>query len=138
MTATDQLTQKLLDIINQLQAATMAHASDAMNIALASIQVDCAKNFLISLVSGLFLIIMLKIFFKIKARIDSDEESEKPSYECLTWDSEEVISSLVVIGILSFIAIIFFIATIIDIWSWVGLFNPKLYLAHEIIQKVIT
>ena len=136
MTTTDQLANKLLEIINQIQQGVVAHAPDAMNILLKTVQIDCAQNFLITFISGLFLASMAKIFFKIKKSIENDRKLNKSYSERLEWDHGGIIISLLIMAVVSTFALIFFIASIVDVWSWVGLFNPKLYLAHEIIQKV--
>lgn len=61
MTATDQLAGKLLDIINQIQTGIVAHGADAMNLALAAVQLDGWS----SLMYGLALFIIFIINFVI-------------------------------------------------------------------------
>lgn len=138
MTAADQLTGKLLDIINQVQSGIVAHAPDAVNLVLASTQIDCLQSIILSFIGVIVSIICGFIIFKIQKKIDADKKDNKPYHERLTWIEPEAVLPALFAGLSGSIILVISVITLLDIWNWVGLFNPKLYLAHQIIAKVMS
>jgi hypothetical protein len=137
MATTDQLAGKVLEIINQVQSGIITHAPDAVSLVLASTQVSCFQRLFWCFCGLLIVTAFIIILFKMKARIDKDKKSVEPHYERLRWSDDGVQISLCAMFVLGTIIGIGSLIGFFSIWNWVGIINPKLYLAHEIIQKVM-
>jgi hypothetical protein len=123
MTSTDQLAGKLLDIINQVQSTVTNHAADAVNLVLLSTQIDGLTWLMFSILpfcASLIFTYFLVTNPKCKANRKNDEFGVDGFFVLLT----------ILLGI-------FMLCNIFYIWNWIQVFSPKLYLAHEIIQKVM-
>lgn len=129
MTATDQLANKLLEIINQVQSTVTNHGADAVNLILMSIRIEGIIYFIVSLLPlcfmGCFFIHNMKLYFKVKRNDFEKFKKDKFSMQI------DIFAPLIV-GIIPIILIAVF-----SPFTLIQPFSPKLYLAHEIIQKVI-
>lgn len=114
MTNTDALTGKLLEIINQVQDTVSSHSDQAINLVLTSTQIDgicwllCC--FFVTIIGILLVYLDIKYF----------SEHDHTDFTLL-------------LLLIPFVAFLLFIYP----WNWIQVFNPKLYLAHEIIGKVL-
>jgi hypothetical protein len=130
-TSTEVLTDKFLEIINQLQTTVSAHGQEAVNLALASIQIDALGNIISGIVAS-FGVYFLYRFGKWIFRQTKEEESS-------LCDQDEIFYIYSIIAGLGSIAL--FICSLIllfDIWNYVAIINPKLYLAHTIVDHVLS
>ena len=127
MESTNQLTNKLLEIINQVQNQVSAHAGDAINILLLNTQIDAINNLVIGFLS--LGIACITFFFLKKFWIGFQKESSN-----YTGDEFPYIMGMFLCGLLFLISLLLSINYLLDIWNWMALFNPKLALAHSIIQ----
>jgi hypothetical protein len=118
MSNTDALTGKLLEIINQVQGAVSAHSGEAVSFVLISTRID-----------GIFFLVVCFIGWAFFAGLTLIPFSGKASKK----EIEELFGFLLITGALSLL----FLAILIYPWNWIQVFNPKLYLAHEIIGKVL-
>jgi riboflavin transporter FmnP len=124
MTNTDALTGKLLQVINQVQAGIISKTPEAVTLVLQQTQVNAIGNIL-SCIAGIILIyIFWKVYLKIKGI--------KDEYDDINIGVTIYIAAT---GVLSTIFIIGIFSTLFDIWTYI---NPKLYLAHQIIGKVLS
>jgi hypothetical protein len=127
VTPTDQVASKLLEIINQIQAGVVAHAPEAANLALQAVSYDGWYSLIIGFS---WLALSLILYYIAKRYVYYIKNCEKKN------ESDEIALGLLVCAIV--IILIFAAIELFDFWNWVQAFNPKLYLAHEIIQKVLT
>ena len=113
MNNTDALTGKLLEIINQVQGAVSAHSADAVSLVLTSTRID-----------GVFWIISLLVSFLISSYVIYLFASDSN-------DNEGAFLIALIAAIISFLCLIY-------PWNWIQVFDPKLYLAHQIINSFLS
>jgi deferrochelatase/peroxidase EfeB len=131
MQVTDQLASKLLDIINQVQAGIVAHAPDAMQLVLASIQQDGIANLFpgfLCLLGFMGCLILLLFLYKRWKTFQATYPSRDSSNYLFGALPPVALGLFLLMGIF---------CTLGNYWNYVQIFNPKIYLAHEIIQKVM-
>lgn len=138
MTATDQLTGKLLEIINQVQASVIAHAPDAINLILAAVQQDGISNILPGIIALVLLMICVYTGIKFYKKWDKANELDKQKHRYDREDNFPLLIPMVPACLIGFICFLFMFPSIFSYWNYVEIFNPKVYLAHEIIQKVVS
>jgi phosphotransferase system glucose/maltose/N-acetylglucosamine-specific IIC component len=114
MSDTEALTGKLLDIINQVQGAVSTHSGEAVNLVLTSTRIDG-----ISWLLGSFIFLCLSVLI---------------GYSIIKYDKD---NELIPIALGCLVLFLFTFANLVYPWNWIQVFNPKLYLAHEIIGKVL-
>lgn len=122
MTNTDALTGKLLQVVDQVQDTVSAHGAEAVNLMLTTVSIDGAIK-----LGMVFILLIIAAFvgslsFKC---LNTNIGKKSTDTDCFVF-----LLALVVITI-SFIYLIY-------PWSWIHAFNPKLYLAHQIIGKVLS
>ncbi len=120
MTDTSIITNKLLDIITQIQTAIVTHAPDALNLTLQATSIHCISLIVLGFKLILGGALLLYVGYKM---LESENETLNEWWGCVLLPG----IILIIPGIM--------LAT--SIWSWTGIFNPKLYLANQIIQTVI-
>jgi hypothetical protein len=133
MTNTDKVTNKVLEIIDQLQgvagdAAHQAvnHLPDAVNLGLATIRVDGVSDFIYGLVAATIFYISYR--FAKWGFIKSRET-----------DFEDGCAGLAMIFgfIFAFFAGVLTASLLFDVWTYTKIFEPKIYLAHKVVEKVL-
>ena len=129
--STELLTQKALSIFDSLQTgvaqvggAVVKYTPDVVEAGLTVVRIDAVQSIVTGLVClGLFVSCVLKI-------------RECNKIECY-WDSCNVpfvgISSVICLVVSGCIAAV----CLLNVWVWAGLFEPKLYIAHKIIEGVM-
>lgn len=138
-TSTELLTNKFLEIINQLQTTVSAHGQEAINLALSSIQVDALGYILQTIVCFIYAFVIYKIgrfIFRKKDVIDKKDEDYIYSEEA-EWQEGGKIAYAVIFGGSALVALLNGFINLCDIWNYFALVNPKLYLAHVIVVKVL-
>ncbi len=124
MTAnTDLITNKALEIINQIQSGVMAHGGDAVNLALATVRISAIG----ALIEGFIMLVIGVICVIMMAKIISSDRFDKESPGWIFW-TVLVTTAFCFMGAL---------VDLFNIWTYVALYDQKLYLTHEIIQKVV-
>lgn len=106
----------------QVQQLVNQHGQDALNAAIAVERVNALDNF--TGVIGWGLLCGVFIWMALRAKRYGNERDDD-------W--------YIPMGICFAVATAFAIATLcclLNVWMWVGLFNPKLALAHDIINRV--
>jgi hypothetical protein len=138
MTSVDQLTSKLLEIINQIQSGIVSHAPDAIKLVLAAVQQDGIANILPGIVALIVLIICVYAGVKFYKKWEEANklEGQKDAYH--REDTFPLLLPIVPAFFVGFICFLFMCPSIFSYWNYVEIFNPKVYLAHEIIQKVVS
>lgn len=113
MTDTSALTGKLVDIINQTQSVVSSHAAEATGLALKATSVD-----------GVIWLLFLFAWFSISVFLCYifGKDTEK------SVDADTISA---ICGISAFLSFIFLVYP----WNWIQVFDPKLYLAHQIISN---
>lgn len=115
----DQIADKLTQLIDQISHSIISSAPQAVDLTLSVIRVDA----IMQIIWGLLLLIgSIFLFFIPLLHSKKDEQLEN-------WEG-----IMVMFAIAIFIFSLFFI---LDFWNWIAIFNTKLALAHQIIQKVI-
>jgi hypothetical protein len=124
------LTNKLVEIVTQIQQGVIAHGADAMNLVLQSIKIGALGNFLAAIGSIVGVYIIYKIYPYIR-KLKSEDPYDMTLNDFLYWlycACSAVFTVIVTIGVF---------CQFFDVWQYIAIFNPKLYLAHEIIEKVM-
>jgi hypothetical protein len=126
MSDTNALSNKLLEIINQVQAGIVAKAPDAINLVLQEARIDAIGHFLGAAGCLLTLYVFWRIFCKVK--------NIKDEYGYIEVGA---IVYMVISGAISVLLAGFVICVLFDIWNYVAIINPKLYLAHQLIENIL-
>lgn len=121
VTPTDLMYNKLLEIINQIQSQIVNHSQDTFILMTQSICLDGIGN----IIAGM--ICMFFGFLSIKFLLSSYKEPYKGENKLITIMSIIAIPATIFTGLLN-----------LSYWNWIKIFNPKIYLVHEIMNKVLT
>lgn len=132
----DALTQKVVEILGQLQGAA-GSAVEMMGKAAPQVAEYAIKtkvyDGISTLVEGglafLFAVVTLIVLYR----------NRKSICEAFDYNNENlpVIIATIVFGFASVIALIAGLCTICNGWNWVAVFDPKIALAHDIVQRVM-
>ncbi len=120
------ISAKIVELITQLQGVVKDNAADAVNLGLSSIRIDSIR----AIVLGIFFLILFIIGIYITKKVYNIKEIQESYTKKENWGSAFILSCF-----LTAIALILSIITLLNIWCYVAIFNPKLYLAHEIMNK---
>ncbi len=112
MNNTDALTVKLLELINQVQNAVSFNGTESINLILTSIRI----NGICSLLCWFSILLLITIWLITNIRSDIPDTR---GYKTIIF--------------ISFVIFLFLVYP----WNWIKIVNPKLYLAHEIINNVL-
>lgn len=124
------LSNKLIQISDQITNMIVAKTPAALGLMLMTARIDAISNILQSL-SGLLLIALLVVgWFKLAKHIISKTD-DFDGYRVLF----EVVSLIGGFGATIFL--IFCVITIADVFNWVGIWWPQIYLAHQVMGKVL-
>lgn|ERR1043166_1341375 len=132
----DVFTQKVVEILGQLQSAVGNVAAlagkAAPQVVEYALKVKVYEG-ISSLVEGLLallfaIIVLTTMYRKRKAVIEAFDYAN---------DNPPVIIATIVFAVLSGIALITGVITVCDTWNWVAVFDPKIALAHDIVQRVM-
>jgi hypothetical protein len=135
MTATDQLTNKMLEIINQLQQGVISHAHDALNLMLSVTRINGIESIAIGIITLMLNIIIIKFMLNTYKKVKEYNNSiTNPSEKK---DHDDYIPLYAGCALILFFSIPACVCLLLDIWNYIAIFEPKLYLAHQIIEKVI-
>lgn len=118
----------------QISNIASEYGPDAYNLILMKVRIDCLQECVVGLVALIIFGILAKLCFNkmihcIKT-LDTCKSAEEPIYII------GLVSS-VIIGSMSIVISTINLFSIADIWIWVGIINPQLKLASDIIEKFI-
>lgn len=133
------LQTKLVEVITQLQSIVKDNAADAVNFGLGAIRIDAIGNIVIGLVCVVSSIIGAIVIKKLIARVHKMMEGKsKHSFGGEFSDYPEYVISIIIISVILAIASICAICAVLGTWNWVAIFQPKLWLAHQILAKAVS
>ena len=108
----------------QIVDALTPIAKQGYEIGLLTLQIDAARDLLIGL---LFIPVA---YFSCKMAI----KHYRKSGEVLSFDEAFSFFSW---GVAAPLTVVTFAVYFMDVWTWVKLFNPELWLAHEAVSKIL-
>ena len=119
------LEQKVVDILTQLQNAVVSYAPKAWQIAVVVKRVDCLQ----SLILGLVLVggtVGLGLFTKKMLGKVQEDELDTTSFFG------------VIFGGIAFVGCgIAASSLLLNLWNWIGVFDPSFALTHDLYRKVM-
>lgn len=122
---TDLITDKALEIVNTLQNTLMTHGGEAVQLGLATVRITCISYLMssfIAMIGGVLLFVASGNFYKKYKKDKFDDTNITLSIICFLIGCLFILPAIGGFGY---------------IWNWVGIFDPKLYLAHQVIGKVV-
>lgn len=125
----DAIETKILSMLDALQngvitvaGQTIKYAPDVMQAALSVTVINGVQDLMFSIIFLLALIIFVFILiFGIK-QVKLNQFNDG-------WQAFGVVGC--------FFSSVCFLISICNVWMWVEIFNPKLYIAHQIVQQVL-
>lgn len=117
------VTDLIQEVIDKLSSLTTHYGPHLLSLVERSVYVNCLASIIWGFIL-LFVFVLMVIFFVILI---------------IKWDTvyKRDIEILIVVpiigGVLSLIPTCLLLG---DIWNWVGITDPELYMAHQIINKV--
>jgi hypothetical protein len=128
----DQITNKVLEIINELEVGIKTGIPPAIEMAARIVQIDVVQKIGYCILT---LLINAIILFFIRKIYKERREEWKKSFGEFNFDM--VAFPAIVGGIVSFFVSLITFFILMDPWNYVGLTEPKLYLVHKIVEKVL-
>jgi heme/copper-type cytochrome/quinol oxidase subunit 2 len=140
MSNVDKVINKTLEIITQLQsvATDATHSAinylpDAVNLGLTAVRVDGVNDILMGLFCALCVFVLAKLFKLASVRADAGTEQ----YNDSMIDCVYAPISLIVIPMIGIIFLFISASNLLSAWTYVKIFEPKVYLAHKVVEKVL-
>lgn len=122
-TTTELLSGKLLEVINQIQLQVIAKAPAALDMALSVTRINCIINIGYFITYLLLTIISITISYKCYKNFEiNKKEIQIPV----------ALFSIMFAGLFSIGVCGYF-----NLWNILGIFEPKLYLAHLVMAKFL-
>lgn len=123
------LDQKLVEIFEKLEELVKQFQPEALDKAVNILQINAVNNIVISLLIISLTALLLIVLWKKQGEITEHLDIEK----CNTMVAG-LCTAAIVLGIMfSIILSIVSLCSLLDIWNWIGIFNPKLALAKKIL-----
>jgi hypothetical protein len=114
----DLVSAKLVQIADQIQSTLVAKGPEAVNLMLAATRIDAIQNLIWGAVFIVGGIICIYVSFK------SYKYCKEITF--LTFMFALFGMSAIITGVLGFC----------DIFSWIGIWHPDIYIAHQLLNKV--
>lgn len=142
----DQITNKIVSMLDQIQAGVTNVAPQAIDLMLKVVSVKG----IIHIATGIFFlciaifcaVIVYKIILGYKEYEKQRKEIENKiqlgllSYEDRKFE-QDISHSMAIFGICGVVSFFISAVFLLNLWNYIAIFNPKLYLANEVIEKVI-
>lgn len=136
---TDKVMEKTLDKADELLTSVLSglkdlvskYGSDAVDLGLNVIRIEGVSQILIGLVLWMFVVFGVVLFMKMND-FRKHLLSENPKNDNFAPEFAMFVGVAISIG--TGFASIFFI---FNIWNWVAIFAPQLYLAHKVVEKIL-
>lgn len=126
----DALQSKLIGMLDSIKNGevvigqeTVKYAPDVVNAALNVVRIGAVQQ----LVYGVIGLVVAVVFFK-KAHGNITKSLEDGRFE------------LFLVGVVQGAAVVVGVVDayfLVDVWNYVGIFQPKLYIAHKIVEKML-
>lgn len=118
------LEQKTVEILDKLDAAISHYSPQVYDAAIASVQISAIGNLSVSFMCLVFAFYSWRMMKKANSILAKD----------LDKDALEIVrvASVVIYTIIMIVVLLFSIISILDVWNWTAIFNPKLAFAHKI------
>ncbi len=127
---TNAIQNKVLGMLDSIQNGavvigqeTVKYAPDIVNATLNVIRINQAQELVFGICG---LIAVISLHKKIADCFRRIKEEGRPELFIIGYG----LSCVYVVGLVN-------MARLINVWNWMGIFQPKLYLAHELIEKVM-
>lgn len=140
-----KLEDKTLELLDKFENLAEQYTPEVVDGALGAISVTAVDN----LVEGVIFSVLAYICFFIARTLNRSldnkieeklkEESEKSYKDArieVIFDTDKSGKDCCMLFLFGAISVIFFIValtTLLDVWNWVSIFNPKLGLAHQVL-----
>jgi hypothetical protein len=123
---TEKLGAKALEYLNGLEALTAKYAPDVVDAALTVVQINGAQRLLTGALCAILALITVWAFFKwlMPRLMNSDADPVWIFFGVLTT------GAFIVAGVKA-------AHNLLDIWNWVAVIEPKLYIAYKIFEKAL-
>lgn len=131
MAETATLEQTAVQLINELVGALKAIAGPAVELALTTVRLSCVGNLFV----GVALVGLAWALLKggKKFHITVMENKKKFGYDAPETPVMLCIFSFILSGSAAFAALLY----LLDKWNWIGAFAPEVWLANEVIEKIL-
>ena len=119
--------EKAVDILNQLEALAKQYTPDVIDAAINVTRIEGLS----AIIGGFAMLVCIYPAYNAAIRLYRyfTKKQEQDRYA----DWELCVMSVVVVGpIIVLCLAIFGLANVLDIWRWVAVFEPKLYIAKQI------
>jgi hypothetical protein len=128
------LTDKASQYINALEEITKQYAPDVVNGALVVVQLSGVGEIAPALLYGLVFPLCVWWFFWF-----FNQKPKTETYHEKRWDYYEpgpqiIGGSVIFVGGILWIAAV---CIVLDIWNWIRIFEPKLWIAYKILEKLL-
>lgn len=121
------LDNKLLEVVTKFDVLATKYTPEALEMAVYVTRVDAIGD-IIGVV--LFSSLVLFLVFKFKGKIiNLLDEGDQPEVLIAIYSS-------LVLGVSLVMSAIVLVCTLLNHWVWIAIFDPKLALAHKIIQSI--
>lgn len=115
------VTDKAAQYLNALESITKQYAPDVIDAALSVVRMQGAQR----LVHGVALVVCAIACGWITRKLWAASDGDDP----------EKIALMIFCVVGGVFSAILGLARLLDIWTWVAIFEPKLYIAHALIEK---
>ena len=130
MTDTDLITQKVLQLTDMVTNALIAAAPKAQQVVLATAKISAINNLILPIfLFSLTIMLLFSIPFFLKYRKKCVDKNEKELYE---------LAILLAFGFSAVLMLLSVYNGLFDVFSWVGIWHPEIYLTHELMQQVLS
>lgn len=113
--------QKIVQIADSIQSVLIAKTPVAWNLMLTSVRIDCIGNLIIGL--AIFFLSVLSFWGILK--FNKKEKEDLEGWQIF----------LFFVSLFCFSLSIFYL---FNIWNIAGIFYPDVYIAHQVLQKVVS
>lgn len=137
-----EITNKIIDLLNNIQngvniasKGAVVAGKEAVTLALQATSLDAFQNIVFGVI-GIFILIIPTICLK---HLICQYKNYKPKgyTDGFFMDNPWALLYAALIVIIALIGFFTVLCNLFDVYNWVGIFNPKIYLAHEIMQRYL-
>lgn len=126
--AQEQTMERVNEYLDKMEELVDAHAGDAVDLGLTAMRIEAlstlSQALFVLLISAGILAVIAKCFInKPKFAWDESIKEYRPAF----------VAPMSVAGIVSGAFLIAAIADFLNIWHWIGIFNPDLYAVYKFV-----
>lgn len=132
--AVGDVSEGVAKLSSKLESLATEHGQVAWDLALNVARVQAASEIFAGLVALMIFLICLRFFLKGVKMGGTPVEGESSIQQ----DDREVKAAFIaipsaIIGLISFVPTFLYLK---DLWSWIGIVYPELYIAHQVMEKL--